>query len=104
MNNSQVNRLSFVSAVIFNTALLAVVYFHGPAIIESFAQQQNNNNSDTISFTLQGNHSEDTVSETLEAVGYNTTIFEPLNNGSIIVNASAILNGDDDDEDNNNGE
>jgi hypothetical protein len=35
----------------------------------------------TTTFHLQGIHAEDTVSEVLEAVGYNMTVFEPLNNG-----------------------
>jgi hypothetical protein len=29
-----------------------------------------------------------TVSEVLEAAGYNMTVFEPLNNGTIIINAT----------------
>ena len=37
-----------------------------------------------IEFRLFGNHSEDTVTETLEAVGYNTTVFEPLENGLLL--------------------
>jgi hypothetical protein len=42
----------------------------------------------TTTFHLQGTHAEDTVSEVLEAVGYNMTVFEPLNNGTIIINAT----------------
>ena len=42
----------------------------------------------TTTFDLQGTHAEDTVSEVLEAVGYNMTVFEPLNNGTIIINAT----------------
>jgi hypothetical protein len=40
----------------------------------------------TTTFHLQGTHAEDTVSEVLEAVGYNVTVFEPLNNGTIVIN------------------
>jgi hypothetical protein len=42
----------------------------------------------TTTFHLQGTHAEDTVSEVLEAVGYNVTVFEPLNNGTIVINAT----------------
>jgi hypothetical protein len=48
-----------------------------------------------IEFRLFGNHSEDTVTETLEAVGYNTTVFEPLENGTIIVVTAAVSTLDD---------
>jgi hypothetical protein len=41
-------------------------------------------------FQLQGNHAEDTISEVLQAVGYNMTVFEPLGNGTIVVNATRL--------------
>ena len=42
----------------------------------------------TTTFHLQGTHAEDTVPEVLEAVGYNMTVFEPLNTGTLIINAT----------------
>ena len=41
-----------------------------------------------INFKLYGTHAEDTVSDTAEALGFNVTIFQPLNNGTILINAT----------------
>jgi hypothetical protein len=46
---------------------------------------------ETISFKLQGTHAKDTVSETAEALSWNVTVFEPLNNGTILVNATRMV-------------
>jgi hypothetical protein len=68
---------------VFNTALLlGALYF-----FSSFAQEQ-----ETISFKLQETQPhEDEVNEVLEAMGWNMTVFQPLNNVTILVNATTRL-------------
>jgi hypothetical protein len=44
-----------------------------------------------ISFRLYGTNQEDTVSQTAEALGWNVTVFEPLQNGTIIINATNLV-------------
>ena len=44
-----------------------------------------------ISFKIQETQpEEDEVSEILEAMGWNMTVFEPLQNGTIIINATRL--------------
>ncbi len=43
-----------------------------------------------ITFQLKGSYAEDTVFETARALGWNVTVFELLNNGTIVVNATRL--------------
>jgi hypothetical protein len=79
MDNRKLNKVSAISAIVFNSLLLVGALW----FFSDFAQGQ-----ETISFKLQGTHQEDTVSETAEALGWNVTVFEPLQNETIIVNAT----------------
>jgi hypothetical protein len=54
------------------------------------SQPQQQQQNEQITFKLQGSHMEATVSEVLKAVGYNMTEFQPLDNGTIIVSATAM--------------
>lgn len=57
---------------------------------DSKQQQQPQQEQMITTFHLQGLHSEDTISQTAEALGWNTTTIEPLNNGSIFVQAKTL--------------
>jgi hypothetical protein len=77
----KLHKITVASALFFNSALLlGALYF----LSSGFAQEEQ-----TINFALEGKHQEDTVGQVLsEAFGYNMTVFEPLPNGTIIVNAT----------------
>lgn len=82
MDNKKINRVSAISAIVFNTALLigALYFFSGIA----------NAQENEITFYLQGAHQKDTVSQTAEALGWNVTVFERLINETIVVTAIPI--------------
>jgi hypothetical protein len=87
MDNKRLNSLACKSAVVFNSLLLiAAIYF----LWDFTAEGQ----EATISFKLYGTHAEYTVSQTAEALGWNVTAFEPLSNGTIIVNATTTIEGE----------
>lgn len=82
MDNKKINRVSAISAIVFNTALLigALYFFSGIA----------NAQENEITFYLQGAYQKDTVSQTAEALGWNVTVFERLINETIVVTAIPI--------------
>jgi hypothetical protein len=75
------DKLHKISALIVLAAILSC----STTLVYAQAQEE------TISFKLEGTHQEDTVSETAEALGFNVTVFEPLNNGTILVNATKLV-------------
>jgi hypothetical protein len=80
MNNSRLNKISLLSALVFNSLLLlGALYF-----LSGYAQGQ-----DMISFVIkETNPEEDETAEVAAALGYNLTSYEILNNGTIVVNAT----------------
>jgi hypothetical protein len=75
------------------TTTIAAFLFSSMAAITGFqeAAAQATATQGQITFTLQGTHAEHTVSEVLEKVGWNMTVFLPLqNNATIIVTAIPI--------------
>jgi hypothetical protein len=93
LDNKKINRVSAISAIIFNSALLlgALYFFH------DIANAQENE----ITFYLQGAHQKDTVSQTAEALGWNVTVFERLINETIVVTAIPINNNNNNNNNNN---
>jgi len=61
--------------------LLADVPMSTPAFHYASGQEM------MITFRLYGTHMEDTVGQVLAAVGWNMTVFEPLQNRTILVEA-----------------
>jgi hypothetical protein len=71
--------------------LVLVVMWFGLWFANVYAQPQpqqpQEQEQEVIHFRLYGNHSEYSVSETLEALNWTLTIFQPLNNNTILVEA-----------------
>ncbi len=65
--------------------MIGTLYFFSDDIAASAGGAQ-----EVLTFRLQGTHAKDTVGQVLQALGYNMTVFEPLGNGTIVVNATRL--------------
>jgi hypothetical protein len=83
VSNKALNRSMLIMAKCCNSFLAFLFWHFAPSVLASEEVSQ-------ITFKLERTHMEATVGQVLEAVGYNMTIFEPLDNGTIIVNATRL--------------